>query len=110
MSRIDAAAQWLMSDDSAYAAEPDAARRAAKEMLEAADLGDEESIGPRLASARDRAMAILDEPPGANRTAFIAALGTEARMPSDSALADCADRILADLYLRGYVVRRDALS
>jgi hypothetical protein len=95
MSRIDAAAQWLMSDDSAYAAEPDAARRAAKQMLEAADLADEESIGPRLASARD---------------ALIAALGTEATLPSDSALADCADRIMADLYVNGYVVRRDALS
>lgn len=34
--RIEAAAQWLMADDTSYAAEPDFARRAARHMLKAA--------------------------------------------------------------------------
>lgn len=38
---IEAAAGWLMQDDSAYEAQPDAARRAAKEMLYAADSADD---------------------------------------------------------------------
>lgn len=35
---VEAAARWLMEDDSAYADQPEAARRAAREMLRAAAL------------------------------------------------------------------------
>lgn len=107
MNRIDAAAACLMSDDSAYAEQPDAAYRAAREMLDAADLADEESIGPRLAAARERAIAILSEPAGTARAEFIQALAAETKLPADTKLEACADRILADLYLRGCVVKRD---
>jgi hypothetical protein len=40
---IEAAAQWLMDDDTSYAAEPDFARRAARHMLAAALKSREES-------------------------------------------------------------------
>lgn len=36
-ARIEAAATWFQSDDSAYENEPDAAKRAAREMLRVAD-------------------------------------------------------------------------
>jgi hypothetical protein len=46
--QIEAAAQWLMADDTAYAAEPDFARRAARHMLAAAqgiEAGTAEPLG-----------------------------------------------------------------
>ena len=54
LSRIDAAAEWLMSDDTAYEHNPEAAQRAARSMLAAAD-----EIEARFEAASQRAIAIL---------------------------------------------------
>jgi hypothetical protein len=106
--RIEAAANWLMSDDSAYAASPDNARRAAQEMLDAADLADEIDIGPRLAKAQDRAIAVLNHNPSDTYAAFCNALCEEMGMDADDTeLRATADRILARLYVSGYLVKPD---
>lgn len=54
-ARIEAAAAWLQSDDSAYEHNREAALRAAQEMLRIAD-----EIEYKFEAATQRAIAILD--------------------------------------------------
>jgi hypothetical protein len=54
-ARVEAAAEWLMSDDSAYEHNRDAALRAAREML---TIGDQ--IEARFEAAFQRAIHALD--------------------------------------------------
>jgi hypothetical protein len=65
-ARVEAAAEWLMSDDSAYEHNRDAALRAAREML---TIGDQ--IEARFEAACQRAIHALDRnapPPARIRT------------------------------------------
>jgi hypothetical protein len=55
-ARIKEAAAWLIGDDSAYALDREAALRAARYMLAAAD-----QIEARMEAAYQRAIAIMDQ-------------------------------------------------
>lgn len=55
-ARIEAMAEWLMSDDSAYEQNRDAALRAAREMLRVAD-----EVEAKFEAACQRGLTILDQ-------------------------------------------------